>query len=268
VAPSLTAGPGQVKAPGGVCHNRAVVTPRRATRWGVLVALLLTAAASYGVAAGPPELPPQTPPAARARLEPVTAHASLAVKADGQPFVARREVFEFLLDHPDFATQITRALKLARYKIWRTPGGLGIDDGWGTVGTFETVWAADGVRLMHARGVYQPRLLPDIHGQAVVLIDYGARPLADGRCEINAAVTGFVKLDSQWLAIASRLASSVAAAKGRKEVRQLVELFAKTSNAIESDPVGVFAKVRARPDVPGPELEDFRRLLNLPGAAR
>jgi hypothetical protein len=251
-----------------VCHNRRVVTLRRAAGFGVFVALLLTAAVSHGVAAGPPGLPPQTPPAARARLEPVTEHASLAVKAEGQPFVTRREVFEFLLDHPDFATQITRALKLARYKIWPTPDAHGIDDGWGTVGTFEIVWAAAGVRLMHARGVYQPRLLPDIHGQAVVLIDYSARPLADGRCEINAAVTGFVKLDSQFLAFASRLASAVATAKGKKEARQLVELFAKTTSAIENDPAGVFEKVRQRPDVPGPELEDFRRLLNLPSAAR
>ena len=76
-----------------------------------------------------------------------------------------------------------------------------------------------------------------------------------------------MKLDSRILAVASRLASSVATAKGEKEARRLVELFAKTTAAIESDPAGVYDKVRQRPDAPAHELDDFRRLLNLPTGA-
>jgi hypothetical protein len=232
----------------------------------LFAALVLLAGTSDGSAGGAPEVPAHLPPAARARIQPVTQEPSLAVKADGEAFVARRDVFEFLLDHPDFATHVTRALKLARYKIWRTPGGLGLDDGWGTVGTFETVWASNGLRVMYARGVYQQRILPDIHGQAVVMIDYAMQPLAGGRSQINAAVTGFLKLDSRLLNLASKLASSVARAKGEKEARKLVELFAETTHAIDTDPVGVFDKVRRRPDVPPRELEQFRRLLNLSAA--
>ena len=250
-----------------MCHNRQVVRLRRAAR-SLLLAILLLAAGAPGAVGGAPEVPPQVPPAARARIQPITEQPSLAVKVDGAPFVARRDVFEFLLDHPDFATHVTRALKLARYKIWRTPGGLGIDDGWGTVGTFETVWAGAGLRVMYARGVYQQRILPDIRGQAVVMIDYGVQPAPQGRSRIDAVVTGFVKLDSRLLSMATRLASAVARAKGEKEGRKLVELFAETTTAIESDPSGVFDKVRRRPDVPLRELEDFRRLLNLPIAAR
>jgi hypothetical protein len=219
-------------------------------------------------AAGPPvELPTRLPEPARARVAPVTTHPSLAVKIDGEPFVGRREVFEFLLDHPAFATHVTRALKLARYRIWQTASGLGIDDGWGTVGTFELVHAAEGLRLMYARGVYHHRILPDINGQAVVVIDYGTQPAPLGRSLISAAVTGFVKLDSRILAAASKLATSVATAKGEKEARRLVNLFAKTTRAIDADPAGVFDKVRQQPDVPAAELEEFRRLLNLPAAA-
>ena len=236
---------------------------------GVVLAVVVLTTGPVEAPAGPaPELPAQLPAAARARLQPVTDKASLAVKVDGQAFVGRRDVFEFLLDRPDFATHVTRALKFARYKIWRTPSGLGIDDGWGTVGTFETVWAAAGHRVMYARGVYQHKILPDIHGQAVVSIDYGVEPAANGRSQISAGVTGFVKLDSRLLAMASKMASSVARTKGEKEAKSLVGLFARTTQAIEADPVGVFEKVRQRPDAPPRELEEFRRLLNLPAAAR
>jgi hypothetical protein len=233
----------------------------------LLLGALLAASAGDAAAGGLVELPAQVPDAVRARMQPVTSNASLAVKVDAEPFVARRDVFEFLLDHPDFATHVTRALKLARYKIWRTPGGLGIDDGWGTVGTFELVHAADGLRLMYARGVYHHKLLPDINGQAVVVIDYDAQPGPQGRSLISAAVSGFVKLDSRILAMASKVATSVATRKGEKEARRLVQLFARTTRAIDADPPGVFDKVRQQPDVPARELEEFRRLLNLPVAA-
>jgi len=213
------------------------------------------------------ELPRRLPERARAKIQGVTDNPSLAVKVDAEPFVARRDVFEYLLDHPEFATHVTRALKLARYRIWTTPGGLGIDDGWGTVGTFELVHAVDGMRLMHARGVYRQRILPDIHGQAVVVIDYGTQPAPNGRSQINATVSGFVKLDSRILAVASKLATSVATAKGEKEARRLVQVFAKTSRAIDADPAGVLEKLRQRPDVPARELEEFSRLLGLPVAA-
>jgi hypothetical protein len=241
----------------------AVVTLPRAARPLTLLVAFLTGAGTVALAAGAPRLPAQVPVEARWRVQPVTEQASLAVKVDGEPFVASREIFEYLLDHPEFATHVTRVLKLARYRIWQTPAGLGIDDGWGMVGTFELVHAGQGVRLMYARGVYQQRILPDIHGQAVVLIDYGLRPEPDGRSTISAAVTGFVKLDSRLLELASRLASSVARAKGEKEARRLVRLFARTTRAIEAEPAAVYEQVRRSPGVPAGDLEGFRRLLNL-----
>jgi hypothetical protein len=210
-----------------------------------------------------PPLPAQIPPAARVKLQPVMDHPSLATSVEGEPFVGRREIFEYLLDHPEFATHVTRSLKLARYRIWRTPDGLALDDGWGTKGTFELVYAAAGTRVMYARGVYEQRILPDIPGQAVVMIDYGVQPAPDGRYTIRTAFTGFVKLDSRLLSLAGKLASAVARAKADKEAKGLARLFMKTTRAIEDNPVAVYEAVRQRPDVPQRELEEFRRLLNV-----
>jgi hypothetical protein len=208
------------------------------------------------VAAGSraPELPPGMPATTRARLEPVTELASLATRVEGQPFQARRDIFEYLLDHPDFATHVTRVVRAARYRIWSVPGGFGIDDGWGTVGTFEVVYVAPGIRVMHARGEYQPRVLPDIQGEAIVTISY-------------AAIGSYVKLDSAILRAVGMLATSVAQAKARKEGVRLVKTFARATRAIEENPAAVWEALRRRPDVPQRELEGFRRLLSLPAAA-
>jgi hypothetical protein len=228
---------------------------------GISVVLLVTSA----LAAKPsPTLPAQIPARERAKLQEVAEGASVSARAAGEPFLARPDVFEFLLDHPEFATHVTRALKLARYRIWRGPdGGLWLDDGWGVVGQFSVVYAASGTRVVYAHGQYQSGLLPSIRGQAVVVIEYGLSPAADRRSLISPAVTGFVRLDSRIIALAGMLAGSVATTKAEKEARRFVKLFARASRAIEDNPAHVHERVRQRPDVPAAELEEFRRLLDL-----
>jgi hypothetical protein len=220
------------------------------------------------VAAGrpAPTLPPEMPAATRQRLAPVTDRASLASHVDGEPFRARRDIFEYLLDHPDFATHVTRTLKLARYRVWTVPGGFGLDDGWGTVGTFEIVYRAPGIRVLHMRGEYQQRMLPNIRGQVIISITYAATPSRDGTATIAAAVDSYVTLDSKVLAAAGMLARTAAQTKAEKEGNRLVRMFARTTHAIEANPAAVWGSLHERPDVPRRELEEFRRLLSLPPA--
>ena len=247
-------------------YNGPVVLSRHRRRStcavaGFAVVLLVSGA----FAAKPsPTLPAQMPAGERARLQEVAEAASVSARAAGEPFIARPDVFEFLLDHPEFATHVTRALKLARYRIWRGPeGGLWLDDGWGVVGQFSVVYATSGTRVAYAHGQYQSGLLPSIKGQAVVLIEYGLSPTADHKSLISPAVTGFVKLESRIMALAGMLAGSVATAKAEKEAKRLVKLFAKASRAIEDNPAHVHEAVRQRADVPPHDLEEFRRLLDL-----
>lgn len=230
----------------------------------MLVATVLVVPSSSVAAPAPPGLPSQVPEAARVRLHDITGNPTVSTRVQSEPFPGRLDVFEFLLDNPEFATHVTRTLKLARYRIWRTPAGLAIDDGWGTVGTFEVVHAAPGIRVMYAQGEYQHRLLPNIRGQAVVLFDYAATPGPESKQAIQTGVTGFVKLDNRILSAAGKLARAVANAKADREGRQLVKMFARTTRAIEDDPAGVYEQLRRQPAVPARELDHFRRLLRLP----
>src|SRR4029450_4807736 len=100
----------------------------------------------------------------------VPAPAWVGAWASAEPFLARHDVLEFLLDHPEFATHLTRTLRLGRYRVWRAPdGGLWFDDGWGVVGQLTIVYAAPGTRVIYGRGQYTAGFLPSIQGQAVVV---------------------------------------------------------------------------------------------------
>lgn len=215
-----------------------------------------------GGATASPSLPGAIPVSERARLAPIADQADVSTQVEAEPFLARPAIFEYLLDHPDFASHLVRALRLARYKVVRTPQGLYLDDGWGVTGHFWVVYAADGTRVAHARGEYRHLLLPTIHGDAVTIIAYGATPAADGRSVFHTKFTGYVKLDSRFLATVMKLASSVAQRKADREARKIMKVFAEISQALESDAAGVLARVRQRPDVPRRELAEFERLVS------
>jgi hypothetical protein len=231
---------------------------------GIVASAALVLALVTVVAAAVPSLPTDMPVAQRARLEAVTQAAAVSTSVEAEPFIARAEVFEYLLDHPEFASRVTRALKAARYRIWREADGLHLDDGWGTVGRFDLVYATGGTRVMHARGVYQKRFLPDIHGEAVVMIEYGFRPAPDGKSLVAATVTGFVKLDSGFLTVVTKLATPIARAKADREAKLLVKVFARVSRAADESPAALVQELAQQPDVMPRELAEFRRILNLP----
>jgi hypothetical protein len=227
-------------------------------------AILLLASSAAGATA-PPPLPAQIPSAERARLQSLAESASVSAYAAGQPFLVRRDVFEFLLDHPELATHVTGALRLARHRIWRDPeGALRLDDGRGVVGQFTVVYAAPGTRVVYARGEYQSGFMPSMRGQAVVVLEYGVTPAGEQHSLIAPVVRGFVKLDSGLLALVGRLGGAVATAKAEKEAQRLVKILARASRAIDDEPAHIHELVRQRPGVPARDVEEFRRLLRLP----
>lgn len=227
-------------------------------------AILLLASSAAGATA-PPPLPAQIPSAERARLQSLAESASVSAYAAGQPFLVRRDVFEFLLDHPELATHVTGALRLARYRVWRdSDGGLWLDDGWGAVGQFRVVYSAPGMRIVYARGEYQSGFLPSIRGQAVAVLEYDVTPAGAQHSLIAPVVRGFVKVDSGVLDLAGRLVGVVATAKAEKEAQRLVKIFVRVSRALDDNPAHVHALVRQRPGVPPRDVEELRRLLRLP----
>ena len=209
-------------------------------------------------------LPHQLPPAERARLEGIMKNSFASTRAESAPYAARPEVWEFLLDHPEFATHVTRALKLARYRIWHDGTELWLDDGWGVRGQFTVVHAEPGLRLMYARGQFEPKLLPEIHGEGVATLQYAFHQDDAGRTLVVATAAGCVQVDNTFLNALAKVAAPMVQAKADKEAGYLLRVFARVSRAIEEEPARVYQLVSERPDVPRADLEEFRRVLHLP----
>lgn len=230
-----------------------------------LVALLtigiVSAAAST---AGTPvlSLPPTVPAAERSAWEQLATTADVATRVEAEPFLARAAVFEYLLDHPAFATDVARALRLSKFTIRNTPAGMVLDDGRGLTGEFRLVYAANGTRLFHADGEYNAALLPTISGEALTVIEYRTRPAPRGRVFVAPAVSGFVRLDSRVLAFGFRVLHAAAQRKAALEAQRLMKKFARVSRALEESPEAVLETLRRTPGVSARELEEFGQLLS------
>lgn len=228
----------------------------------VTCAILLGAGALLGSASwaggdAAPALPSGVPAPERARIETVLAHATITTRVEIDPFPLRLDVFDFLLNHPDFATQVTRALKLARYRIWVAPDGLNLDDGWGVKGVITPFYGDKGLRVVYARGRYEQSVLPDIRGQAIIFVRYGETGAA-GRPALATSMEVFAWLDSGMIA---SLAGSVAKSKATSEARYALKVFSRLSTRLEARADEVLADLDSRPEVSRPELAEFRRLL-------
>jgi hypothetical protein len=228
----------------------------------LLCALLLSAALLPGPAAvgrdAAPALPPGVPPADLARIEKVLAQATVSARVEIDPYPMQLGIFDYLLDHPDFATQVTRALKLARYRIWRSEDGLNLDDGWGVKGLITPMFGNNGLRVVYARGRYEQSVLPDISGQVVIVIHYAGGRGPGGRPALATSMEVFAWLDSGLL---SSLAGSIAKSKATSEARYALRVFSRLSTHLQQRVDEVLAELERRPEVSRTELNGFRKVL-------
>jgi hypothetical protein len=205
-----------------------------------------------------PALPPGVPSAELARIEKVLAKATVSTRVKIEPYPLRLDVVDYLFDHPEFATQVTRALKLARYRIWRTADGLNLDDGWGVTGIMTPLYGNNGLRVVYARGRYEQSVLPDIRGQAVILLHYAGGPGPSGRPALATSMEVFAQLDS---AVLSSLAGSIAKTKATSEARHVLRMFSRLSTHLDLRADEVLAELARHPDISKTELEGFRKVL-------
>jgi hypothetical protein len=101
-------------------------------------------------------------------------------------------------------------------------------------------------------------VLPDINGQAVILLRYAGGPGSNGRPTLTTSMEVFAQLDS---ALLSGLAGSIAKSKATSEARHVLRVFSRLSTHLDLRADEVLAELARRPDISKTELEGFRKVL-------
>jgi hypothetical protein len=202
----------------------------------------------------------------RAVVATVFADTIFAHRVEGIRYPSRAPIFRYLLDHPDFAAGVARALGVGEY--WVAPLGDGYwgDDNRGVTGTIQLLYADEGRRLYHAAGSYEHRRLPTMRGQLLILLEFRHRDEGEGRSVAETSLTGHLRLDSPIVGALARVIAALTRPLVERAVERKVERFfatvAQLSGLAHDQPEMLATLLQDHPEVPaGPRLDGFLRVL-------
>ncbi len=208
----------------------------------------------------------ELPGPARARAETVMARPAFAQRVTGIRFPSREPVYRFLLDHPDFAASMARALRVGEYRVTPLEEGYWGDDNRGATGTIHLLYADDHRRLYYLAGRYERRHVPTIDGQILVLLEYHHEETETGGTVVEQSLTGHVRIDTPIIAglaeILGALSRPLVERAVERKVRRFFNTVARVSRWAYDEPEQLLAGLDGHPEVePGPTLTAFRALL-------
>jgi hypothetical protein len=204
---------------------------------------------------------------ARARAESVLARSIFAQRVDGIRFRSREAIYRFLLDHPDFASSVARALRVGQYQLLPLVDGYWGDDARGATGMIRVLYADETRRLYHLQGRYQHRFLPAIEGQLLILLEFRHEvDEVDGVAVVDQSLTGHVRIDTPMVGglvhLVRALSRSAVEQAVERKVRRFFGTVARVSRWAHDEPDELLAALEGHPDVEaGPTLTAFRQVL-------
>jgi len=208
----------------------------------------------------------ELPGPARARAEAVLARSAFAQRVSGIRFPSREAVYVFLLDHPDFAASVARALRVGEYRVTPFEDGYRGDDNRGATGTIHVLYADDHRRLYYLAGRYDRRHVPTIEGQLLILLEYHHEVTETGGTVVEQTLTGHVRIDTPILGgladVLAVLSRPLIERAAERKVRRFFGTVARVSRWAYEEPEQLLAALDGNPEVePGPALTAFRALL-------
>ena len=250
-------------------NRRMMREYERVTKWRMALGAVLFTASMAAVWAAA-ELSRQSldipwerlDPASQQRLRDITEGSILSRDVHGITVKSRQPVFDFLIEHPDFAATAGRILGIVKYRIVQEREGVFWgDDAHGATGTFELMYARPGKRVYLARGTFVKRFLPTIYGRIVLVMTYEHRPDRTGDNRVISDVRGYLRIDNRVLGILARIAKPIVGPIVDKKVLRTFAAAAKLTEKAYDDPAALYHTLEASREIDKGDLREFRKAL-------
>jgi hypothetical protein len=182
-------------------------------------------------------------------LKEVIQGASYVDEKKGAVFRGHREVYEYLLNHLDFASQLGRIMDLTDYVIEQT--GEGVYEattpkgGWARL---QVVYADDEKRVVLAQGKY---------GRAVVVLRYDSFDLG-GESYIVYDLYGYVRADNPILSLLLALFGGIV----DHRIEHVLTCVAELNERIYDAPGAFQQELLTQTELPPGHLSEFTRILH------
>ena len=191
----------------------------------------------------------------------VVGQALVFRQVDGIAFRSRKEVYDYLIQHMDFAADVARMLRVGKYRIRRTSVGFQADDGHGAHGFLKPLYDDGDRRVFYLQGRYDPPILPSIEGRLVLVLETSYTQAPDGENYAEMRVAGYLRLDSVLAEVIATVAQSFSEEMVRKKVTRFFRDVARVSRRAYDDPEGLLEELDRHPEFEAERVDEFRRVL-------
>ncbi len=194
-------------------------------------------------------------------VEPVLNKAQIARDVSHITYPSREEIWEYLLDNPDFAAGVARVLREGKYRIRRVGDHYDADDGRGVTGTMRPLYADAGRRIFYLEGRYDTKWFPTLRGRAVLVLDTDHTQPATGTPQADVRVQGYLRIDNMLVGAFIAIARDFSERTFESKVRKFFSHVERVSRRACEDPQGLADLLAAQPDLDRERVAEFRRLL-------
>ena len=178
------------------------------------------------------------PAATRDAMTKVMATPTMTAIAPAEEFVAHAEMYQWLLDHPDRASQAWRKLGVEALEIKEAKEGRFT---WRDAAGSEMVWrtVAQGPkgRVWFAEGKYKPGpLIPSIPVSGVAILNHSDRPRESGDSLIRHQIEIFLHSDSRAATWATKMLGEAAPKMAKDGAEQMLMFFSGIARYTHNHP--------------------------------
>lgn len=228
---------------------------KRMTKWCGLVGVIMIAAsiAAARAATGGQDQRLDIPwegiaVASQRRARDVTEHAIFSRDLHGVPVKSSAMVFDYLIDHPDFAATAGRILGIVKYRVVKERDEVFWgDDAHGTTGTVGLMHAGPGRRIYLATGTFVKRFLPTIYGRIVLVMAYEHRTDQTGKSLVINDVRGYLRIDNRIVGVLARIASPMVGPIVDRKVLRTLATASRLTEQASHDPTTTLPQSGGQP---------------------
>ncbi len=191
----------------------------------------------------------------------VVSQALVFRQVDGIAFRSRKAVYDYLIQHMDFAADVARMLRVGKYRIRRTSAGFEADDGHGAHGFLKPLYDDGDRRVFYLQGRYDPPILPSIAGRLVLVLDTSYTQAPDGENYAEMRFAGYLRLDSVLAEVIATVAQSFSDEMVQKKVKRFFRDVARVSRRAYDDPDGLIEELARHPEFEAERVAEFSQVL-------
>ncbi len=202
-------------------------------------------------------------------VQPVLAGSQVTRDVRNIRYPSSREIWEYLLDNPDFAADVARVLREGKYRIQRVGDHYEADDGRGVNGLVRPLYVEGGRRIFYLEGRYDSRWFPTLRGRAVLVLDSEYTEGTDRTPHADVRLAGYLRIDNFLLGAFLAVARDFSEKAFDEKVRKFFGHVERVNRRARDDPRGLADLLAAQPGLKRERVAEFRAiLLDRPRPAR